>query len=77
MYVWLAIVTSALIFALGHLPVAHYFLGGLTPTTLSWVIGANMSLGILFGWLYWRRGLESAMIAHATTHLVNDLAGRI
>ena len=74
-YVWLAIVLSALIFGLGHLPVAHFLLGGLTPSILLWVIGANTSLGILFGWLFWRRGLESAMVAHAMTHLVSDLAG--
>ena len=76
-YVSIAIVATALLFALGHLPVAHYFLGGLTASTLSWVIGANMSLGLLFGWLFWRRGLESAMVAHAMTHLINHLAGRM
>jgi membrane protease YdiL (CAAX protease family) len=76
-YVSLAIVASSLIFGLGHLPVAHFLLGGLTPSTLSWVIGANMSFGLLFGWLFWRRGLESAMVAHAITHLVNYLAGRM
>ena len=71
----LAILGSSLIFGLGHLPVAHFLLGELTPSTFFWVIGANMSLGLLFGWLFWRRGLESAMVAHATTHLVNYLAG--
>jgi hypothetical protein len=23
-----------------------------------------------FGWLFWRRSLEAAMIAHATSHVV-------
>lgn len=76
-YVWLAIVASSLVFGLGHLPAAHHLLGGLTPSTLSWVIGANTSFGLLFGWLFWRRGLESAMVAHAMTHLVSHLAGRL
>jgi membrane protease YdiL (CAAX protease family) len=76
-YVSFAIVASALVFGLGHLPAAHFLLGGLTPSTLSWVIGVNTSFGLLFGWLFWRRGLESAMIAHATTHLVSHLAGRM
>jgi membrane protease YdiL (CAAX protease family) len=76
-YVAVAIVVSSLLFGLGHLPAAHLLLGGLTPSTLSWVIGANMSFGLLFGWLFWRRGLEAAMVAHAVTHLVNHLAGRI
>lgn len=76
-YVLFAIVASSLIFGLGHLPVAHFLLGGFTPSTLSWVIGANTSFGMLFGWLFWRRGLESAMAAHAMTHLVSYLAGRM
>lgn len=76
-YVSIAIVASSLIFGLGHLPVAHFLLGGFTPSTLSWVIGANTSFGLLFGWLFWRRGLESAMVAHAVTHLVSHLAGRV
>ena len=74
-YVRLAIVLSSLVFGLGHLPVAHFLLGGFTPSTLFWVIGVNTTFGLLFGWLYWRRGLESAMLAHALTHLVSHLAG--
>jgi membrane protease YdiL (CAAX protease family) len=76
-HVWIAIVASSLIFGLGHLPVAHLLLGTLTPSTLAWVIGANSWFGLIFGWLFWRRGLESAMVAHATTHLVNDVMGRL
>jgi membrane protease YdiL (CAAX protease family) len=76
-YVIAAIVASSLIFGLGHLPVAHFVLHGFTPVTLSWVIGANTSFGLVFGWLFWRWGLESAMVAHALTHLVNYLAGKM
>jgi membrane protease YdiL (CAAX protease family) len=76
-YVWIAIVASALVFGLGHLPAAHFLLGGLTPGTLFWVIGANTSFGLLFGWLFWRRGLESAMVAHGLTHLVSHFVGRV
>lgn len=76
-YMWLAIVLSALVFGLGHLPVAHFLLGGFTPRILFWVISVNASFGVLFGWLFWRRGLESAMVAHAMTHLVNYLAASL
>jgi membrane protease YdiL (CAAX protease family) len=41
------------------------------------VVGVNAAFGLLFGWLYWRRGLESAMIAHAMTHLVSQLATQL
>jgi membrane protease YdiL (CAAX protease family) len=76
-HVWIGILVSSLIFGLGHLPGAHFLLGGLTPSTLTWVIGVNTVFGLLFGWLFWRRGLESAMVAHAMAHLVNYVAGRI
>jgi hypothetical protein len=37
------------------------------------IVSANGVFGVMFGWLYWRYGLESAMTAHATTHVVNYL----
>jgi membrane protease YdiL (CAAX protease family) len=40
-------------------------------------VGVNAAFGLLFGWLYWRRGLESAMIAHAMTHLVSYVATQV
>jgi membrane protease YdiL (CAAX protease family) len=71
--IWLAIAVSALIFGAGHLPVASYLIGSLNAQVVSFVVGLNAAFGVLFGWLFWRRGLESAMIAHATTHLVSYL----
>ena len=70
--VWLAIVVSALVFGAGHLPVAAYLIGSLNVPIVLFVVGVNAVFGVLFGWLYWRRGLESAMIAHAVTHLVGQ-----
>jgi hypothetical protein len=35
---------------------------------------ANSVFGVLFGYLFWRYGLEAAMIAHAAAHLVNYIA---
>lgn len=67
---WLAIALAALLFAAGHLPVL--FMAAPSPPT--WLIGAvlagNAGPGLLFGWLYWRRGLEAAMLAHAGAHLI-------
>jgi membrane protease YdiL (CAAX protease family) len=34
------------------------------------VIVANSAFGLIGGYLYWKKGLESAMIAHALTHVV-------
>lgn len=71
--VWVAIVASALVFGAGHLPVAGYLIGSLNLPIVLFVVGVNAVFGVLFGVLYWRRGLESAMIAHAMTHLVSQL----
>jgi membrane protease YdiL (CAAX protease family) len=70
-YIWLAIVVSALLFGLGHLPAAAMQIGDLTGDVVLFVVGVNTAFGILFGYLYWRYGLEAAMIAHATTHIVS------
>ncbi len=70
---WLAIAASALLFGIGHLPVAAHLIGSLDGPVVLFVVGVNAAFGVLFGWLFWRRGLESAMIAHAATHLVSHL----
>ena len=73
-YIWLAIVASALLFGAGHLPAAALLIGELTGETVLFVIGANTAFGVLFGYLFWRYGLEAAMIAHGTAHIVNYVA---
>ena len=55
---------------MGHLPIASMLAGGLTAPLVIYVITANSIFGIVAGFLYWRRGLEAAMIAHISTHLV-------
>lgn len=45
----------------------------LMPLTSIVVVRAlvlNGIAGLLFGWLYWRRGLEAAVIAHFATDIV-------
>jgi len=34
----------------------------------------NGLVGVIAGWLYWRRGLESAMVAHFCADLVVHVA---
>ena len=58
-------------FGAGHLPAASVLIGTLTVNIVVFVVVANSVFGILFGYLFWRYGLEAAMIAHATAHLVN------
>lgn len=66
---WLAIIGAALIFAAGHLP-AVAVIAPLTPAMLTRTLVLNAGAGIAFGWLYWRRGLEAAMVAHFAADIV-------
>jgi membrane protease YdiL (CAAX protease family) len=67
--IWLSIVLAAIVFGLGHLPATAQ----ITPLTEIVIIRAivlNGIGGIIFGWLYWKKGLESAMIAHFSADIV-------
>jgi membrane protease YdiL (CAAX protease family) len=65
-----AIIISAVVFAMGHLPIASLLNGGLTLPLVIYVISANSLFGVVAGFLLWRRGLEAAMIAHMFAHVV-------
>jgi len=65
-----AIFISAVVFGMGHLPIASLLNGGLTLPLVIYVVTANSLFGIVAGFLYWRRGLEAAMIAHMFAHVV-------
>lgn len=66
---WIANVLAAILFGLGHLP-ATAALIPLTPLVITRAIVLNGLGGIAFGYLYWKRGLESAMIAHFSADIV-------
>lgn len=63
-----AVLVSAVLFGAGHLP-AMAALIPLTPVVILRIVGLNALLGLALGWLFWRRGLEHAMVAHIATHL--------
>ena len=69
-YVVGAIVISSLVFGVGHLPVAYMILPEATLVLTLYVIIANSIFGLIAGYLYWKRGLESAMLAHMLAHVV-------
>lgn len=69
------ILFSSLVFGAGHLPVAFVLLpDAFSLALVLFVILANSFFGVVAGYLYWKRGLESAMIAHVFCHLVLALA---
>lgn len=59
-----AIVLTALLFGLGHLPATAQVFGELTSIIVVRALVLNGLLGLWFGYLYWKRGLEYAMVAH-------------
>lgn len=67
--VWSANLLAALLFGLSHLP-ATAALVALTPLVVARAIVLNGLAGVVFGWLYWRRGLLAAMVAHFAADLV-------
>jgi hypothetical protein len=71
-----AILLSSLMFALGHLPLAVFLVGEMTAAIVFFVIVANSAFGVVAGYLYWKYGLESAIIAHMLIHVVLVLASR-
>lgn len=67
---WIAIVLAAIIFAFGHFPIVYQSVETPSLGLLSYLLIGNTIGGIIFGWLYWRKGLESAFIAHMFAHLI-------
>ena len=69
-----AILFSSLVFGLGHLPVALLLLPETTAAIVLFVIVANSAFGVVAGYLYWKWGLESAIVAHMLGHVILALA---
>lgn len=69
-YFVIAILVSSIMFGIGHLPVAFLLVPQPTPALIVFVIAANSVFGLIAGCLYWKKGLESAIIAHVITHVV-------
>lgn len=65
----IAIILSALIFGLGHLPVAFALSPEVTAPLVAYIILGNAAFGFIAGYLYWKRGLECAIGAHMIAHI--------
>lgn len=65
-----AIILTTIIFGLGHLPATIVVFGELTTLLVIRALVLNGLLGIWFGYLYYRKGLEYAMIAHFSANIL-------
>jgi CAAX prenyl protease-like protein len=66
---WLANILAAVIFGLAHLPTTAALVK-LTPLLVVRAILLNGVAGVATGYLFWRYGLEAAMLAHFSADLV-------
>jgi len=66
---WAANIISALLFGLAHLP-GNAAIAPLTKVSIVLTIFLNVIVGLVFGYLFWQRGLEAAVLAHMSTHIV-------
>lgn len=67
---WVANLLAAVLFGLGHLPATAQAGIPITPMIITRAVALNGVLALAFGWLYWTRGLESAIIAHFSADIV-------
>ncbi len=65
-----AIAMAAAVFGALHLPVVYQAVAAPSAGLIGYVLAGNVIGGLVFGWLYWKRGLEAAIIGHITAHLV-------
>jgi|WetSurMetagenome_2_1015567.scaffolds.fasta_scaffold308852_1 hypothetical protein len=59
-----SILLNQIVFASGHIPA----LKTAGVINLYWCVFTIFLVSLPWGWLYWKRGLEAAMIAHASFH---------
>jgi hypothetical protein len=70
---WTVNIVVAVLFGLGHMPLASQIMP-VTVATIVYVLLLNGIAALAFGYLYWQRGLEAAMVAHFSADLVLHVA---
>jgi len=66
---WISILGSAILFGLGHLPATMVAFGSLSAVIVIRALVLNGLLGVFFGYLYWKKGIEYSIIAHMCADL--------
>ena len=60
---------AAILFGIGHLPVASILSSETNFALIAYILIANSLFGVIAGFLYWKKGLESAVLAHMIVHI--------
>jgi membrane protease YdiL (CAAX protease family) len=66
---WTANILAAVLFGLGHLPMTSQLVS-LTPVVVLRAVVLNGLVGAACGYLYFKHGLESAMLSHFSADIV-------
>lgn len=74
---WSANVIMAALFGLGHLPATMAIAGSITPLLIGRTLILNMPIALICGWLFWRFGIEAAIVAHFTADIVYHVGGTL
>lgn len=70
----LAITFAALLFGAGHLPAAFAMGMPHAPMAIARIVLLNALVGLVTGSLFWKYGLEHAMLAHFSADLILHVA---
>lgn len=65
----IAIVLSALLFGAGHLPAVYALSPVINTPLIAYILIGNAAFGLIAGALYWKYGLECAILAHMLAHV--------
>lgn len=65
---WTAVVVSALVFGVSHLPSVVQAMPAVPGAVVAYVTIGNATFGVVAGYLFWRYGLEAAIAAHVVAH---------
>lgn len=67
--VWVGIIAAAVLFGLGHMPAVRAIVPEVTTGILLRTVVQNALPGLLMGWIFSRRGLESSILMHMGFHI--------
>jgi membrane protease YdiL (CAAX protease family) len=70
--VWTGNTLAALLFGAIHLPQAAMLLH-MSAALVAFVLLGNGIPALMFGWLYWRKGLVAAMVSHTVADIVTKV----
>lgn len=68
-FYWSGIIVSSILFGAGHLPATYMLFAELTPVIIARALLLNGLMGVFFGYLFWKKGLEHSMISHMSAHV--------